>query len=190
VRGARFSRGFPFVELEIDAGRRALILVWIAGIWLSYATSATARVFPHYLIVTYPVSFAVMGLGLSDLVSMVGNRYRFEARIVAYGVLAAILAGYVAFTLSFDRFLANEGGTSGDYGVVYREKAALARFAEERGLRVANDEVLDFLVTDVLFAPLGTEPSLLVRDRLEDPTPLPCAIELHRFGPLAACPPA
>ena len=189
-RGAHLSRAYPFVELDIDGGRRALILVWIAGIWLSYATSATDRVLPHYLIVSYPVSFAVQGLGLSDLVSMVRGRFRFEAVIVASGVLVAILAGYVAFTLSFHRFLEREGGTSGDYGVVYRDKAALARFAAERRLRVANDEVLDFLVTGVLFAPLGTEPSLTVRDRLQDPTPLPCAIDLRRFGPLAACPPA
>ena len=185
VRGAHLTRVYPFVELDIDKARRALLLAWIAGIWLSYATSATYRVLPHYMIVTYPVSFAVQGLGLSDLVSVVRGRFRFEAAVVGYGVLVAILAGYVAFTLSFHRFLEKEGGTSGDYGVVYRDTAALARFAKDRRLRVANDEAADFLVTRVLFAPLGTAPSLTVRDRLQDPSPIPCAIEIRRFGPLA-----
>ena len=68
VRGARRARGWPFVELDTDGVRRALLLVWLGGVWLSYATSSSDRVYPHYLITVYPISFAVPALGLSDLV--------------------------------------------------------------------------------------------------------------------------
>ena len=67
VRGTKRVAGWPWVELDADAARRALLLAWLGGIWLSYVTSATGRVYPHYLIATYPVTFAVQGLALSDL---------------------------------------------------------------------------------------------------------------------------
>ncbi len=190
VRGARRRRRWPWVELDADGGRRALLLVWLAGVWLSYATSATDRVFPHYLIVTYPVSFAVQAVGLADVVAAARGGLRRVATVGAVAALAAVVAAYVAFTLSFHRFLEKRGGAAGDYGVVYRDKAALARVVRERGLRVAEEPVLDFLVTGEMEAPPGSQPLVTVGDRL-DGEPLPCDGELLSFGLLATClPPA
>ncbi len=59
---------------DVDAARRALLLVWLLGIWLSYATSAQDRVQPHYLIASFPVSFALVGVGLSDAVALARGR--------------------------------------------------------------------------------------------------------------------
>ena len=64
VRGARRVTGWPWVELTKEASWRALMLVWLVALWLAYVVSATGRVFPHYLLVSYPVSFVVAALGL------------------------------------------------------------------------------------------------------------------------------
>ena len=152
ARGARRRRGWPYVTLAVDAERRALLLVWLGGIWLSYATSATDRVFPHYLLITYPVPFVIQALGVSDLVAGL-RRHRRPASTGAVVGLVAIGAAYVAFTVSFERFLGRAGGVTGDYGIVYRDKASLARFVRERGLRFYEDPVLDFLVTGNSSAP-------------------------------------
>jgi 4-amino-4-deoxy-L-arabinose transferase-like glycosyltransferase len=187
VRSGGFRRRWPFVELGIDGARRALLLVWLGGIWLSYAGSATSRVYPHYLIVTYPVVFAVQALGVSDLVAGAPGRVRRIAAGAAIAVAAAVAVGFVAFTVSFHGFIEDEGGAAGDYGIVYRDKEALVRVAKERGLRVADEETLDFLVTGSMDTPPPTGPAVVVRDGLDDPTPLPCTGELRSFGPLQAC---
>ena len=109
------------------------MLTWLVGISLSYATSAAYRVYPHYLIVSYPVVFGVQGLGLADLAATLRHRSRLASAIVGYGALATIMIGYVAFTLAFHEFLAQHGGTKGDYGVTYEHEEALARFASDRG---------------------------------------------------------
>jgi Dolichyl-phosphate-mannose-protein mannosyltransferase len=187
VHGTSRRRGWPFVELDEAAGRRALLVVWLAGVWLSHATSATNRVFPHYLIVTYPVSFAVQAVGLSDVLAATRGRHHRLGVTAAAAVVAIVVVGYVAFTLSFQRFVDREGGAAGDYGVVYRDKSALARFLRERNLRAPDEPVVDFLVTGRLYAPIETAPVVAVRDELADPTPLPCDGDLRTFGPLAAC---
>ena len=105
--------------------RRALLLVWLGGVWLSYATSSSDRVYPHYLITVYPISFAVAALGLSDLVALAGARSR-AAAAAAIAVLAFVLVGDVAFTLAFQRFLASHGGADGDYVTVYEDSHAAA----------------------------------------------------------------
>ncbi len=187
LRGARLRRAWPYIALDTEGERRALLLVWIGGIWLSYATSATDRVYPHYLIVTYPVSFAIQALGLSDAVSAVRGRHRGAAQAGAIAVVAVMVSAYVAFTVSFDRFLDREGGTAGDYGVVYRDKSALARVVRERGLRVADEPVLDFLVTGDMEAPTGSQSPVQVRDSIRNPDPLFCDGDVRSFGPLAVC---
>ncbi len=187
VRGAHLERRWPLVELDANSARRALLLVWLGGIWLSSAGSAPSRIYPHYLIVSYPVSFAVQAVGISDLVAAVRAPARRVAAVLAIGLLALIVGGFLAFTLSFHRFLEREGGTTGDYGVVYRDKAALARLVRERGLRVADEQTLDFLVSGRMNTPPGTLPLVVVRNGLDDPTPLPCDGEVRSFGPLTAC---
>jgi 4-amino-4-deoxy-L-arabinose transferase-like glycosyltransferase len=186
VRGARRTTSWPWLELDPAAARAALLLVWLAGAWLSHAFSATDRVFPHYLLVTYPVSFAVAAIGLSDAVGLARGRSR-PAVLIAAGGVVAIAACYIAFTLAFHRFLDEHGGTAGDYGVVYREKDALAGAIRERGYRVPEEATLDFLVTGRIHEPLSGERLVTVRDRLRTGGPLPCDGERRAFGPLEAC---
>ena len=148
VRGARRVRGWPFVELDTDGVRRALLLVWLGGVWLSYATSSSDRVYPHYLITVYPISFAVAALGLSDLVALAGlERGPVPRPPRGIAVLAFVLVGYVAFTLAFQRFLARHGGADGDDGTVYEDSHAVANAVRARGFRIADNPVLDFLVS-------------------------------------------
>ena len=99
ARGACTSRRWPRFELRPVAASRALLLVWLAGIWLTYATPATGRLFSHYLIVTFPVPFAIEALALADLVAAVrSNRFRSLATIGALCTLAVVAAAHTAFT--------------------------------------------------------------------------------------------
>jgi hypothetical protein len=186
ARNARLSRRRPWLELGPAAATRALLLVWLAGIWLVYAAPASDRLYPHYMIVTYPVSFVVLAVGLADLTGAVRARVGRAACFGALATVVAMSAGYAAFTLSFQRYVGREGGTAGDYGVVYRDKAKLADFVRSRGLRVRDEMVIDFLVTGDRESPTGEPPFVTVADRLRDPAPR-CAGELRSFGALDAC---
>jgi hypothetical protein len=184
--GAGRRRGWPWLELDVAARRRALLLVWLVGVWLSYVSSATDNIFPHYLIVTYPVSFAVAAVGLGDVVGVLRRRIRL-ATVVGVGATVAVVAGYAAFMVAFLRFLDQEGGASGDYGVVYRDEKALARLVKERGLRIANQPPLEFLAAGTLKAPAGRARLVLVRNTLVDSKPFACSGERRSVGPLLAC---
>ena len=170
---------------DVDAARRALLLVWLLGIWLSYATSAKDRVQPHYLIASFPVSFALVGVGLRDAVALA--RGRRAAQIAAVAAVACISAAFVAFTLSFHHFLDRHGGTAGDYGVIYRDELALARTAHRQGLNVA-DETIEFLATGSLTPPPDAAPNSYVQatNRLKAPL-VRCTGLRRQFGALEAC---
>ena len=183
VRGTRRMPRWPFVELDEGAARRALLLVWLVGIWLSYLSSRASGVGPHYLIVSYPVSFVLAALGLVDVARFLGPR---GAAVLASVAAAAIVSGFVAFDLSFQRFLLREGGTAGDYGVIYDDTAALAAAVRARGLQV-DDPATEYLVRGHLGPPDGVAPQVHVRDRLRDRAPLHCPGPVRAFGPLEAC---
>jgi hypothetical protein len=187
--GAARRRGWPWVDLDVVALRRALLLVWLLGIWLSYATSATDQIYPHYLIVTYPVSFAVAALAVADVLGLLRGRARISL-VPAALTAAAVAGGYAAFTLAFFHFVEEKGGVSGDYGVAYKHEAALARIMKRRGLRVAQQPALELLVTGTTQEPAESARLVRVRDALVDPTPLACAGERRSFGPLIACLPS
>lgn len=187
ARSARRIPGWPRVELGGAGSARALLLVWLAGVSIVYATPASDRIYPHYLIVTFPVSFAVVALGIADVTAGLRRGGRALGIVAAAGVLAAVSLANAAFTLSFHRFVDRTGGTAGDYGVVYRDKRDLAAFVDARGLRV-DDQVLDFLVTGDIGVPPGNTRLVTVSDRINDVTP-PCAGELRSFGVLDACVP-
>jgi hypothetical protein len=182
ARGAQRVRRWPLVELEEDAARRALLLVWLVGIWLSYLSSRASGVGPHYLIVSYPVSFVLAALGLVDAASFLGDR---GAAVLVPAVAAVIVASFVAFSLSFQHFVQRQGGTAGDYGVVYDDTAALAAVLRARGLH-ADDPATEYLVWGKLGPPDGVTP-ITTRNRLRDASPLPCAGAVRAFGPLDAC---
>ena len=183
ARGVGRVRRWPFIELDEDAARRALLLVWLVGIWLSYLSSRSSGVGPHYLIVSYPVSFVLAALGLVDAARFLGDR---SAAVLVPAVAAVVIAGYVAFSLSFQDFVLREGGTAGDYGVVYDDTAALAAALRARGLS-ADDPATEYLVWGKLGPPAGVDPQVRTRNRLRDASPLPCAGVLRAFGPLDAC---
>jgi 4-amino-4-deoxy-L-arabinose transferase-like glycosyltransferase len=180
TRGTRRASRWPWFELELDAARRALLLVWLTGVWLSYVSSATGRVYPHYLLVTYPASFVVQALALSEL-----SRHGAETAAAAAATAIFIASCYVAFTLAFHSYLDQEGGTAPDYGIIYRDKNAVAAAARARGLRV-QDPVIDFLATP-LHAPPPQPPLVTVINRLATAEPLPCTGDRLHFGPLEAC---
>jgi hypothetical protein len=185
ARGARATHRWPWVDLEPASAVRALLLAWLGGIWLTYAAPSTDQLFPHYLIVTFPISFTVQALALADLVTLFG-RFRPVATIGAVITLVMISACYVAFTLSFHRFVSENGGTAGDYGVVYRDKAELARAVRERGERVSDEPVVDLLVTGEINRPLRDPPFVTVTDRLHNAPP-ECPGLVRSFGALDAC---
>jgi 4-amino-4-deoxy-L-arabinose transferase-like glycosyltransferase len=167
---------------RIDTARRALLLVWLIGIWLSYITSSRSGVGPHYLIISYPVSFLLAALGLADVAAL-GRRGSTAASLAA---AAAIAAAFVAFTLSFQAFVQHHGGTAGTYGVIYDDTAALAAAVRARDLNVDNPPA-EYLVSGHLGAPIGTTRFVTTRNRLRDTSPLPCSGQRRRFGPIEAC---
>jgi 4-amino-4-deoxy-L-arabinose transferase-like glycosyltransferase len=166
----------------IDTARRGLLVVWLVGIWLGYISSSKSGAGPSYLIVTYPVSFLLAALGLHDAAALLGRR----SAAVSLAAAAAIAAAYVAFTLSFQSFVQQHGGTAGTYGVIYDDTAALAAAVRARGLHV-DDPPAEYLVSGHLGAPEGTTRFVTTRFRLRDTSPLPCSGERQRFGPIEAC---
>jgi len=167
---------------RIDTARRALLLVWLVGTCLSYITSSRSGVGPHYLIVSYPVSFLLAALGLADSAALVRRR----SAVISLAAAAAIAAGFVAFTLSFQAFVRHHGGAAGAYGVVYDDTAALAAAVHARDLHVVNAPA-EYLAWGHLNVPSGTTRLVTVRVRLRDTSPLPCSGQRRWFGPIEAC---
>ena len=167
---------------QLDTARRALLVVWLVGLPLSYLTSSRSGVGPHYLIITYPVSFLLAALGLADAAALVRQRQG----VVAVAGGAAIAAAYVAFTLSFQSFVREHGGTSGTYGIVYDDTKALAAASRARGLHV-DFASAEYLAWGHVGAPAGTKVIVTMRNRLKDQSPLPCAGRRRSFGPIDAC---
>ena len=53
VRSVHTSPRWPWLALGRSGASRALLLVWLASIWLTI--SAASHLYPHYLIPTFPV---------------------------------------------------------------------------------------------------------------------------------------
>jgi 4-amino-4-deoxy-L-arabinose transferase-like glycosyltransferase len=166
----------------IDTARRALLVVWLVGTPLSYITSSRSGVGPHYLIISYPISFLLAALGLADAAALVRRR----AVVISLAGAAAIAAAFVAFTLSFQSFVQQHGGTSGTYGPIYDDTAALAAAAHAHHLHV-DFASAEYLAWGHVGAPAGTKRIITVRNRLKDTSPLPCSGQRQRFGPFEAC---
>jgi uncharacterized membrane protein len=167
---------------SIDTARRMLLVVWLFGIPLAYVSSAKSGAGPHYLIVTYPVSFLLAALGLADVTALIRRR----AAILSLGVATAIAAGFVAFTLSFQAFVRKHDGTTGTYGPIYDATAELAAAARAAHLHV-DFASAEYLAWGHVGAPAGTKIIITVRDRLRDHSPLPCSGRRRMVGPYATC---
>lgn len=167
---------------DIDTLRRGLLVVWLLGLPLSYITSSRSGVGPHYLIVTYPVSFLLATLGLADVASLVRRR----SDVISLAGAAAIGAAFLAFTLSFQSFVRAHGGTAGTYGVIYDDTAALAAAAHAARIHVDLASA-EYLAWGHVGAPAGTKRIVTIRDRLRDRSPLPCSGTRRSFGPIDAC---
>ncbi len=167
---------------EIGTARRALLLIWLAGICLAYITSSRSGVGPHYVIVTYPVSFLLAALGLETAASLVRRR----SAVISLATAAAIAAAFVAFTLSFQAFVRQHDGTEGAYGVIYDDVAALAVAVHARNQHVAYAPA-EYLAWGHLNVPSGTTRIVTVRVRLRDNSSLPCSWQRRWFGPIEAC---
>jgi 4-amino-4-deoxy-L-arabinose transferase-like glycosyltransferase len=167
---------------DIDTARRALLLIWLAGICLAYITSSRSGVGPHYVIVTYPASFLLAALGLESVVSLVRRR----SALISVAATAAIAAAFVAFTLSFQSFVRQHDGTEGAYGVIYDDVAALGAAVHARNLHVAYASS-EYLAWGHLDVPSGTTRFVTVRVRLQDHAPLHCSGQRRWFGPIEGC---
>jgi uncharacterized membrane protein len=167
---------------KIDTARRALLLIWLVGICLAYITSSRSGVGPHYVIVTYPVSFLLAALGLESAASLVQRR----SAVISLTAAAAVAAAFVAFTLSFQAFVRQHDGTAGAYGVIYDDVAALAAAVHARNLHVAYAPS-EYLAWGHLSVPSGTARFVTARVRLRDNSPLPCSGQRRWFGPIEAC---
>ncbi|MDP9260779.1 MAG: hypothetical protein M3O89_02280, partial [Actinomycetota bacterium] len=137
---------------------------------------------PHYLIVSYPVSFLLAALGLADAAALVRRR----SAVIALTTAAAIATAFVAFTLSFQAFVRQHDGTAGTYGVIYDDTAALAAAVHARNLHVAYASA-EYLAWGHLNVPSGTKRFVTVRVRLRDHAPLSCSGQRRWFGPIEAC---
>lgn len=170
---------------EIDTARRAFLVVWLVGICLAYIGSSRSGVDPHYLLVSYPVSFLLIALGLGDAAAVVAPR---STAAVSLGVAAAVAAAFVAFTLSFQSFVQQHGGTTGTYDLVYDDTAALARAVKARGLHT-DRAPSEYLAWGHLNVPDGLPPAHVVqtRDRFHDHSQLPCSGQIRFFGKIEAC---
>lgn len=165
-----------------DTARRALLVVWLVGICLAYVGSSPSGVGPHYLIVSYPVSFLLAALGLVDVAALLRRR----STTVALTGATAATAAFVAFTLSFQAFVQRQGGTEGYYDIVYDDAAALATAVRAHGMDTDRASV-EYLVTGHLNVPAGATRVVHVRDRFRDHSALPCAGRRRWFGKLEAC---
>jgi hypothetical protein len=114
--------------------RRALLVVWIGGVWAAFAAARLDQIYPHYLVITYPVSFVLIAIALEDLSRAAARGRPALAASLPAAMVAGLCLTYVAFNLAFFRFVAGQGGTAGDYGVAYRHKAALASFVRDQGI--------------------------------------------------------
>ena len=191
VRGACTSRRWPWLALAPGGASRALLLVWLAGVWLTYATPAADRVYPHY----------------SD------RHVSGDLRSAGARPLGSRRCGAARPTPSHDRSHRRpRGGLGGVHGVhallpsVSRRPSAAqpATTVSCIGTRLrspesckhagsgSDDPVIDFLVTGDLDASPGAAPIVSVRDGFHDARPLQCTgtDELRLFGVLSMCLPA
>lgn len=174
---------------------------WVFGYLAAMSWLRLEEQFPHYFIILYPGTFLLMALPIGWLWQRPGRASKAFATLL----VALVLAGNLTTLHSFHRFVRDVGGTAGDYGVAYRHKAELARWAVAQQLpittrqwefgylyRVTNTYGDDAAIAAILArrgpAPPGAK-GLSVFNRLWRPhvARRRCAGR-QDFGPLVVCP--
>jgi hypothetical protein len=120
-----------------------LVLIWIAAAPLAYLL-ARLHVESHYFIVSYPAPFLLLAAGAEGLFSLVAvlpNPLKQGWRAAVGLAVAGVVVGQSLFLLGFFSFLGENGGAPGDYGVIYRHKAAAVDFIASRTPAGANPSV-------------------------------------------------
>jgi len=116
------------VIVALRRGRGEPILfspvIWLMLIPLA-SLALPKRVHPHYFALTFPSQFVLAGLGASDLTRLLRRRIFVGRMIVAVFIGWATLDS-LAFYGQFMAFIEKHGGSTGEYGICYRWKRALA----------------------------------------------------------------
>ncbi|MDA2915516.1 glycosyltransferase family 39 protein [Nitrospinae bacterium AH_259_B05_G02_I21] len=159
-----------------------IFILWIAFPAVVYLFTPW-RPYPHYYMVILPAPFLILGAtvnqGLARLSTGVGStsRYRGAAGILGLA-LAGIILTQVHFTATLLSLLRAKGGASGEYGVSYQHKVALADYLAKTfgpGCYRLTHEWRPLYGVDV-----GSEIYDLVRRRVEKrPCPTPAPVQLY-----------
>jgi 4-amino-4-deoxy-L-arabinose transferase-like glycosyltransferase len=202
VLTTRVLSGFrrsPRSGLDAQEERYAVLLLWLGGV-CALTVAGRLITYPHYFVLTYPAPFVIIALGLEWCKTQVARWQPRPAMMCTTGLLVAICAAFVAFDLSFVRFLDKNGGTAGDYGTVYRYKDQAARFALQRGVgpSAVKDEIASLIelrrrhphpeppAKGGDYSPAGRV--IEIRDRFRESDIVDCPRELRRrFGPISTC---
>jgi len=106
-------------EAEIRRRTSAIMLAWLLSpaIFFFLINVELAR---HYVSICYPAQFIAVGL-LADRIA----RRRPQWRYLVWTLVFAVTATQTLFVLNFQRFVAREGGTPGDYGASLAAKRAI-----------------------------------------------------------------
>lgn len=183
------------VPLDPANELRLVALVWTVGVWGGYLLLGLEQIHPHYLIVLYPAPFVLAATGLQTVAARIPRPLARHA--LAPALIGLLLAGQLSALWELRGFLRRHGGTAGDYGVIYRHKAAAIDHALTQGLalRQAPGPEYGYLFKRALKRtakrPCTAPPNrcgLYLADTLRRPelANLRCPGR-RRFGPLVAC---
>ncbi len=115
-------RSFRRPLLSGGNARSLILLAWF-GLPILLAILPGANVSPHYLFITYPSQFLLLGLFFTS----------FPLKKFFRGVLACVfISAYLVYLAGFFSFLAPDGGTSGIYGVPLGTKISVLEHVSEQ----------------------------------------------------------
>jgi len=143
-------------------------VLWLVLIPLASLT-LPKRIHPHYYTATYPAQFILAGLGFSSLFDMLRRRSQRLARLAAT-VLVLTACDGLLFYGQFLSLIERHGGSTGEYGICYNRKRAvaddIARLA--RGHPVIVRDCSHPIPCPLAFRVLLKERGVQMTERLQD----------------------
>ena len=105
------------------------LVVLLAWLLLPPLLLSLNRIYYHYMVICYPALFLALGVLLDSAYGRLCTRAwaRHALAVAAVVAVSLFVIDEAAFTLRLYSTLAEKGGATGDYGVTYRSKAAVAR---------------------------------------------------------------